>query len=177
MDPAEDFEDAVPLLESSLSLDQRSQISRPEHEKRKPFSIKPTALIRPPKGLDLSVPRHANPKYLYLLTAFVSIGALLFGFDQGVMGVIVADDRWLDLMKPSSPCSYSAALICRALYADHEQGLPVQLSRCTILDAQWALCLLGSLQTRWAVNALCLLRALSSSLVHYCKQHLIQSRK
>jgi hypothetical protein len=40
--------------------------------------------------------------YVYLVTAFVSLGALLFGYDQGVMGIIVADERWIDLMKPAN---------------------------------------------------------------------------
>ncbi|KAI0376772.1 putative sugar transporter [Hypomontagnella monticulosa] len=46
--------------------------------------------------------RPANLRYVYLLTAFVSIGALLFGYDQGVMGVIVADARWISLMRPAN---------------------------------------------------------------------------
>ncbi|OAP56558.1 hypothetical protein AYL99_09737 [Fonsecaea erecta] len=47
-------------------------------------------------------PRPANLRYVYLLTAFVSLGALLFGYDQGVMGIIVADNRWMHLMKPAN---------------------------------------------------------------------------
>ncbi|KAJ5278710.1 Sugar transporter [Penicillium angulare] len=66
------------------------------------FSIKPTKLIRPPPGTDPLQVRVGNPKYLYTLTAFVSLGAFLFGYDQGVMGVIVADQRWIDLMHPKN---------------------------------------------------------------------------
>ncbi|KAI0886438.1 putative sugar transporter [Annulohypoxylon maeteangense] len=46
--------------------------------------------------------RAANLRYVYLLTGFVSIGALLFGYDQGVMGVIVADARWINQFRPSN---------------------------------------------------------------------------
>ncbi|KAK7750182.1 hypothetical protein SLS62_007933 [Diatrype stigma] len=64
------------------------------------FTIKQTKPIRRQDGgHDIRPP---NLRYVYLLTAFVSIGALLFGYDQGVMGVIVADARWIDLMKPAN---------------------------------------------------------------------------
>ncbi|KAI1505994.1 putative sugar transporter [Biscogniauxia marginata] len=64
------------------------------------FTIKQSKLIRRKTG-DIGT-RPANLRYVYLLTAFVSIGALLFGYDQGVMGVIVADARWNSLMKPAN---------------------------------------------------------------------------
>ncbi|KAJ3578625.1 hypothetical protein NPX13_g1940 [Xylaria arbuscula] len=84
--------------------------------------IKQTALIRPPPSaaLDynavstsdedadasLSKPvRPPNVKYVYGLTCFVSLGAFLFGWDQGVMAMIIADDRWLELMQPANDWS------------------------------------------------------------------------
>ena len=67
------------------------------------YNIKPTSPIRPPAGHDRANPRPPNMRYVYGLTAFVSIGALLFGYDQGIMGVIVADDRWIDRMQPANP--------------------------------------------------------------------------
>ncbi|CAI7675929.1 unnamed protein product [Penicillium manginii] len=66
------------------------------------FSLKQTKLIRPPPDIDLSQPRPGSTYYLYAVTVFVSLGAFLFGYDQGVMGVIVADQRWIDLMKPAN---------------------------------------------------------------------------
>ena len=68
------------------------------------LSLKPTKPIRPPLYTNLSVQRSGNVRYIYTITAFVSIGALLFGYDQGVMGVIVADQRWIDLMQPKNSC-------------------------------------------------------------------------
>lgn len=65
-------------------------------------TIKQTKLIRPPLDHDPSRPRPKNDRYVYFVTAFASIGALLFGYDQGVMGVIVADQRWIDLMHPAN---------------------------------------------------------------------------
>lgn len=50
------------------------------------ITIKQTRPIRPPQGLDAGQRREPNERYVYLLTAFVSLGALLFGYDQGVMG-------------------------------------------------------------------------------------------
>ncbi|KAI0003977.1 putative sugar transporter, partial [Xylariaceae sp. FL0662B] len=64
------------------------------------LKIKQTRPIR--RNADEVGKRPANLRYVYLLTAFVSLGALLFGYDQGVMGVIVADARWISLMKPSN---------------------------------------------------------------------------
>ncbi|KAJ5697140.1 Sugar transporter [Penicillium malachiteum] len=66
------------------------------------LSLKQTKLIRPPARVDPSQCREGNPNYLYGVTAFVSLGAFLFGYDQGVMGVIVADQRWIDLMHPQN---------------------------------------------------------------------------
>lgn len=68
------------------------------------LSLKPTKPIHPPSHINPSLPRPGNVTYIYLVTAFVSIGALLFGYDQGVMGVIVADQRWIDLMQPKNSC-------------------------------------------------------------------------
>lgn len=50
------------------------------------FTIKQTKPIRPPPILDAGEERPPNERYVYFLTAFVSLGALLFGYDQGVMG-------------------------------------------------------------------------------------------
>lgn len=66
------------------------------------FNLKQRTPIRPPPGLDRTNPRLPNLRYVYGLTASVSIGALLFGYDQGIMGIIVADERWLDLMQPAN---------------------------------------------------------------------------
>lgn len=64
--------------------------------------LQQTKAIRPPKDLDPGLPRPPNLRYVYNLTAFVSVGGFLFGWNQGVMGMIIADDRWIALMKPSS---------------------------------------------------------------------------
>lgn len=69
------------------------------------ISIRQTKLIRPPPGTDRLQIRVGNTNYLYAVTAFVSLGAFLFGYDQGVMGVIVADQRWIDLMQPKNSCT------------------------------------------------------------------------
>ena len=69
-------------------------------------SLKQTEPIKPPPGTDPLQQRVGDTTYLYLLTAFVSLGAFLFGYDQGVMGVIVADKRWIDLMQPANSCAY-----------------------------------------------------------------------
>ncbi|CAL5872848.1 uncharacterized protein PFLUO_LOCUS7117 [Penicillium psychrofluorescens] len=66
------------------------------------LSLKQTKPIQPPAGTDPLRPRPGNTNYLYALTIFVSLGAFLFGYDQGVMGVIVADKRWIDLMQPKN---------------------------------------------------------------------------
>lgn len=65
-------------------------------------TLKQTTPFRPPLDHDAARPRPSNLRYVYMLTAFTSLGALLFGYDQGVMGVIVADDRWIELMKPAN---------------------------------------------------------------------------
>lgn len=49
------------------------------------FTIKQTTPILPPSGIEPGQRREPNERYVYFLTAFVSLGALLFGFDQGVM--------------------------------------------------------------------------------------------
>ncbi|KAJ5989769.1 Sugar transporter [Penicillium canescens] len=64
--------------------------------------LKQTKLIQPPPGTDPLQARPGNTTYLYAVTVFVSLGAFLFGYDQGVMGVIVADQRWIDLMHPKN---------------------------------------------------------------------------
>ncbi|CAG8299672.1 unnamed protein product [Penicillium salamii] len=65
-------------------------------------AFKQTELIRPPLGIGPLESRPGNTRLLYTVTAFVSLGAFLFGYDQGVMGVIVADERWIDLMHPKN---------------------------------------------------------------------------
>ncbi|KAI1107909.1 putative sugar transporter [Jackrogersella minutella] len=67
--------------------------------------IKQTAPIRPPDTVAPGRKRQANLQYVYTLTAFVSLGAFLFGWDQGVMAMIIADDRWLKLMQPANDWS------------------------------------------------------------------------
>ncbi|KAI1170398.1 general substrate transporter [Nemania sp. FL0916] len=88
--------------------------------------IKQTAPIRPPASLraeysavstsedDMDGPHQAdsspqsrppNMTYVYGLTCFVSLGGFLFGWDQGVMAMIIADDRWLRLMQPANDWS------------------------------------------------------------------------
>lgn len=69
-------------------------------------SLKQTKFIQPPPGVDSLQGREGNTTYLYGVTVFVSLGAFLFGYDQGVMGVIVADQRWIDLMHPKNSCKY-----------------------------------------------------------------------
>jgi hypothetical protein len=70
------------------------------------LSLKQTKLIQPPPGADPLQWREGSTTYLYAVTVFVSLGAFLFGYDQGVMGVIVADQRWIDLMHPKNSCEY-----------------------------------------------------------------------
>lgn len=67
-------------------------------------ALKQTKLIRPPSGIGPLQSRSGDTRLLYTVTAFVSLGAFLFGYDQGVMGVIVADERWIDLMHPKNSC-------------------------------------------------------------------------
>lgn len=76
----------------------------PDQPPRAMLSLKQTELIRPPPGVDPLQVRPGNLSYLYAVTVFVSLGAFLFGYDQGVMGVIVADQRWIDLMQPANSC-------------------------------------------------------------------------
>lgn len=64
--------------------------------------LKQTKPIRPPKNLEPGAIRPADLRYVYSLTAFASLGGFLFGWNQGVMGMIIADDRWIALMQPSS---------------------------------------------------------------------------
>ncbi|KAE8149168.1 general substrate transporter [Aspergillus avenaceus] len=51
------------------------------------ISLQQTRLIRPPPGINPTGPRKSDPWFVYKLAAFVSLGALLFGYDQGVMGM------------------------------------------------------------------------------------------
>ncbi|KAI0476499.1 permease of the major facilitator superfamily [Xylariaceae sp. FL0804] len=78
--------------------------------------IKQTAPIRPPPAFSGGGggnegrqhhhhQRPPNLRYVYALTAFVSLGGFLFGWDQGVMTMIIADDRWLRLMQPANDWS------------------------------------------------------------------------
>ncbi|KAI1383361.1 putative sugar transporter [Hypoxylon trugodes] len=67
--------------------------------------IKQTTPIRPPGHISPARKRQANLRYVYTLTAFVSLGGFLFGWDQGVMAMIIADDRWLKLMQPANDWS------------------------------------------------------------------------
>ncbi|KAI0439501.1 general substrate transporter [Xylaria telfairii] len=88
--------------------------------------IKQTALIRPPPPVPpeygpvpnreeygdgyhqpdrLPYSRPPNMAYVYGLTCFVSLGGFLFGWDQGVMAMIIADERWLKLMQPANDWS------------------------------------------------------------------------
>ncbi|KAG0647883.1 Quinate transporter [Hyphodiscus hymeniophilus] len=64
--------------------------------------LKNTQIIRPPPGVGPETVRPPSVTRVYMTTAFVSLGAFLFGYDQGVMGVIVADERWIALMEPSN---------------------------------------------------------------------------
>ncbi|KAI1501194.1 permease of the major facilitator superfamily [Biscogniauxia marginata] len=67
--------------------------------------VKQRTPIRRPDGGPPDQQRPPNLQYVYTLTAFVSLGAFLFGWNQGVMVMIIADDRWLGLMKPGSDWS------------------------------------------------------------------------
>ncbi|KAK9427390.1 general substrate transporter [Lipomyces doorenjongii] len=66
------------------------------------LSFKSTKRVLPPGNSSPTDVRNGSSRLLYGLSAFISIGALLFGYDQGVMGVIVADSRWLHLMQPKN---------------------------------------------------------------------------
>lgn len=67
--------------------------------------LKQSRSVRPPRDVDPGLVRPPNLRYVYSLTAFVSLGGFLFGWNQGVMGMIIADARWLSLMRPSSDWS------------------------------------------------------------------------
>lgn len=66
--------------------------------------LKQTQPIRPPRGLGAGAGRDRPPnlRYVYQLAGFVSLGGFLFGWNQGVMGMIIADERWLSLMQHPS---------------------------------------------------------------------------
>lgn len=64
--------------------------------------LKQTKPFHAPEQSSSTTPRPRNTKYVYQLTAFTSLGALLFGYDQGIMGVIVADERWISLIQPAN---------------------------------------------------------------------------
>ncbi|KAK9364775.1 general substrate transporter [Lipomyces kononenkoae] len=66
------------------------------------LSLKSTKRVLPPVNSTPADVRAGSLRLLYGLSAFTSIGALLFGYDQGVMGVIVADSRWIQLMHPKN---------------------------------------------------------------------------
>ncbi|TGJ78976.1 hypothetical protein E0Z10_g9787 [Xylaria hypoxylon] len=101
----------------------RKQLKTRSHGRKGKWSgnfIKQTAPIRPPPSTRLeysavptreedgggSLPpsRPPNMAYVYGLTCFVSLGGFLFGWDQGVMAMIIADERWLKLMQPANDC-------------------------------------------------------------------------
>ncbi|KAI1780143.1 putative sugar transporter [Hypoxylon cercidicola] len=67
--------------------------------------FKQTTPIRPADDVTPGRKREPNLRYVYTLTAFVSIGGFLFGWDQGVMAMIIADERWLNLMRPANDWS------------------------------------------------------------------------
>ncbi|ORY69011.1 permease of the major facilitator superfamily [Pseudomassariella vexata] len=67
--------------------------------------IKQTAPIEPPIDSQPGHKRPPNLRYVYKLTTFVSLGGFLFGWDQGVMAMIIADERWLRLMQPANDWS------------------------------------------------------------------------
>ncbi|KAI1343399.1 putative sugar transporter [Xylariaceae sp. FL0016] len=67
--------------------------------------VKQTTPIRRPQTEPAGGERPPNLRYVYGLTAFVSLGAFLFGWDQGVMAMIIADERWLRLMQPANDWS------------------------------------------------------------------------
>ena len=46
------------------------------------ITIKQSKLVRPDPSYDPARPRPANINYVYALTAFVSLGALLFGYGE-----------------------------------------------------------------------------------------------
>lgn len=71
--------------------------------------LKQTKLIRPPRDAELGAKRPPSPRYVYSLTAFVSLGGFLFGWNQGVMGMIVADERWSALM--GHPSDWAIGLV------------------------------------------------------------------
>jgi len=66
----------------------------------------------PPNDVEASVSmsRPPNMAYVYSLTSFISLGGFLFGWDQGVMAMIIADKRWLDLMQPANDCELFCVL-------------------------------------------------------------------
>lgn len=64
--------------------------------------LKQSKPIRPPKDLEPGLVRPANLRHVYTLTCFISLGGFLFGWNQGVMGMIIADERWLARMQHPS---------------------------------------------------------------------------
>ena len=46
--------------------------------------LRQTKPFQPPNGHSPASPRPPNITYVYQLTAFVSLGTLLFGYDQGI---------------------------------------------------------------------------------------------
>jgi hypothetical protein len=128
MDASQDTEDAVPLLDSSGPSSRSFPRYLPASRSRMAW-IKQTKPLRPPSNLVGNAERPPNLTYVYYLSAFVSLGALLFGYDQGIMGQIVADERWRDLMKPANPCTiFPLSLGARPHFfssysADHDTGV------------------------------------------------------
>lgn len=111
--------------------------------------LKQTKPIRPPRGVDPGLVRPPDLRYVYSLTAFVSLGGFLFGWNQGVMGMIITDERWLTLMHPSSDWSigfvisvYNLSCAVGALAVGHladVYGRERTLSMASVLTALGAL--------------------------------------
>jgi hypothetical protein len=138
--------------------------------------LKQAKLIRPPPNSDLLQVRPGSTTYLYAVTVFVSLGAFLFGYDQGVMGVIVADQRWIDLMHPKNSCKYEQPGR-KSRRANINQGSLVPWSRCMMSAAFLGLCLLDIWQTLSAVRERCPSRVLYLLLGPCYRLHHIPSRK
>lgn len=121
--------------------------------------LKQTKLIRPPRGLEPGASRPPSPGYVYSLTAFVSLGAFLFGWNQGVMGMIVADERWAALM--GHPSDWVVGLVVSIYNLSCAAGA---------LSAGWCADALGRERTLSLASSLTALGALaqaaSSTVAH-----------
>lgn len=121
--------------------------------------LKQTKLIRPPHGVEPGARRPPSPGYVYSLTAFVSLGAFLFGWNQGVMGMIVADERWAALM--GHPSDWAVGLVVSIYNLSCAAGA---------LSAGWCADALGRERTLSLASGLTALGALaqaaSSTVAH-----------